>query len=57
MTIRLHGSRADITAALDLLAAVLTIDTVSRPHRDRPPSSDYRVYLSATLPPRTEQPG
>ncbi|RSM59483.1 hypothetical protein DMB66_27755 [Actinoplanes sp. ATCC 53533] len=45
MRIRLHGTPAENAATVAALACVLTIDAVSRPYRDRPPSTLERQYL------------
>jgi hypothetical protein len=55
MKLRLHGTPADIAAALPLLQACFEVTEVSRPYADRPPSRLVRIYLDlqprATTPP------
>ncbi|MGW0506068.1 hypothetical protein [Micromonospora sp. NPDC003241] len=53
MRIRLHGTPAETTAALDALAHVLHIRHASRPYPDRRPLFQ-RIYLDAT--PREDTP-
>ncbi|WP_432901964.1 hypothetical protein ACQP1S_00475 [Micromonospora matsumotoense] len=48
MRIRLHGTPAETTAALDAIARVLHIRHVSRPHPDRRSPMFQRIYLDAT---------
>jgi len=48
MQIRLHGTPAETAATLTALARLLTIQHISRPYRDRPPSTRHRIYLDAT---------
>jgi hypothetical protein len=50
MRLRLHGTPAEITAALPLLRAVLEVVDQSRPYPDRPPSRLVRVYVELRLP-------
>ena len=50
MKLRLHGTPAEITAALPLLRAVLEVVDQSRPYPDRPPSRLVRVYVELRLP-------
>jgi hypothetical protein len=45
MRLRLHGTPAEITAALPLLRACFEVADESRPFPDRPPSRLVRVYL------------
>ncbi|GGK11546.1 hypothetical protein GCM10010124_00210 [Pilimelia terevasa] len=52
--IRLHGTPADIAAALPVLAEVLDIHTVSRTYTDRTTSTHARVYLDAEPRPTRE---
>ena len=47
MRIRLHGTPAETTATLTALARTLTIQHVSRPYPDRPPSTWHRIYIDA----------
>ncbi|WP_189112081.1 hypothetical protein [Pilimelia terevasa] len=54
MRIRLHGTPADIAAALPVLAEVLDIHTVSRTYTDRTTSTHARVYLDAEPRPTRE---
>jgi hypothetical protein len=53
MRLRLHGTPAEITAALPLLRAVFEVAEVSRPYADRPPSRLVRVYLDVHPPTAT----
>jgi hypothetical protein len=55
MRLRLHGTPAEITAALPLLRAVFEVADESRPYPDRPPSRLVRVYLDLQ-PPTTAAP-
>ncbi|WP_192902193.1 hypothetical protein [Micromonospora globbae] len=48
MRIRLHGTPAGTAATLAARARVLTIQHVSRPYPDRPPSTWHRIYIDAT---------
>jgi hypothetical protein len=48
--LRLHGTPAEITAALPLLAACFEVLDQSRPYPDRPPNRLVRVYLELRLP-------
>jgi hypothetical protein len=50
MRLRLHGTPAEITAALPLLRAVFEVVDQSRPYPDRPPSRLVRVYVELRLP-------
>jgi hypothetical protein len=45
MRLRLHGTPAEITAALPLLRACFEVAEVSRLYPDRPPSRLVRAYL------------
>ncbi|MEU3457112.1 hypothetical protein ABZ671_26435 [Micromonospora sp. NPDC006766] len=47
MRIRLHGTPAETAAALDALAQVLHIRSVSRPYPDRRSPMFQRIYLDA----------
>jgi hypothetical protein len=49
--LRLHGTPAEVAAALPLLAACFEVVDESRPYPDRPPSRLVRVYLDLRLPP------
>jgi hypothetical protein len=51
MRLRLHGTPAEITAALPLLRACFEVAAVSRTYEDRPPSGLVRVYLDLRPPP------
>jgi hypothetical protein len=48
--LRLHGTPAEVTAALLLLRACFEVVDESRPYLDRPPSRLVRVYLDLRLP-------
>lgn len=48
MRIRLYGTPAETAAALAVIAQVLHIRTVSRPHPDRRSPMFQRIYLDAT---------
>ena len=50
MRLRLHGTPAEVAAALPLLAACFEVVDQSRPYPDRPPSRLVRVYLDLRLP-------
>ena len=50
MRLRLHGTPAEITAALPRLRAAFEVADESRPYPDRPPSRLVRVYLDLRLP-------
>ena len=45
MKLRLHGSPAEVAAALARLRACFEVTNESRPYSDRPPSRLVRVYL------------
>lgn len=45
LTIRLHGRPPEVESATARLAAVFTVDGVSRPYPDRAPSELVRVYI------------
>ncbi|WKU02841.1 hypothetical protein [Micromonospora sp. HUAS LYJ1] len=47
MRIRLHGTPTETAAILTALAHVLTIQHISRPYPDRPPSAWHRIYIDA----------
>jgi hypothetical protein len=51
--LRLHGTPAEVAAALPLLAACFEVAKQSRSYPDRPPSRLVRVYLDLRLPPPT----
>jgi hypothetical protein len=51
--LRLHGTPAEITAALPLLRAAFHVADESRPYPDRPPSRLVRVYLDLRPPAAT----
>jgi hypothetical protein len=55
MKLRLHGTAAEIAAALPLLRACFEVLDQSRPYPDRPPSRLVRVYLDLQ-PPATAAP-
>lgn len=55
MKLRLHGTPAEITAALPLLRACFEVAEVSRPYADQPPSRLVRVDLDLQ-PPATATP-
>lgn len=48
MRIRLHGTPAETAAALDAIARVLHLRSVSRPYPDRRSPVFQRIYLDAT---------
>jgi hypothetical protein len=48
--LRLHGTPAEVAAALPLLRAAFCVLDESRPYPDRPPSRLVRVYLDLRLP-------
>jgi hypothetical protein len=48
--LRLHGTPAEITAALPRLRAAFEVADESRPYADRPPSQLVRIYLDLRLP-------
>jgi hypothetical protein len=48
--LRLHGTPAEVTAALPLLRAAFEVADESRPYPDRLPSRLVRVYLDIHLP-------
>jgi hypothetical protein len=48
--LRLHGTPAEVAAALPLLAACFEVLDQSHPYLDRPPSRLVRVYLDLRLP-------
>ncbi|SCL64894.1 hypothetical protein GA0070604_5314 [Micromonospora eburnea] len=48
MQIRLHGTPAETATTLTALTQVLTIQHISRPYPDRPPSTRHRIYIDAT---------
>ncbi|MEV7229704.1 DUF3970 family protein [Polymorphospora sp. NPDC051019] len=47
MRIRLHGTEAEIAAALTALTKIFNIRYISRRHPDRAPSTLERIYLDA----------
>jgi len=47
--LRLHGTRSENQAMLTALAALLDIQTVSRPYPDRPPSTLERIHIDAVI--------
>jgi hypothetical protein len=50
MKLRLHGTPAEVSAALPQLRACFEVVDQSRPYPDRPPSQLVRVYLDLRLP-------
>ena len=50
MRLRLHGTPAEVAAALPRLAACFELVDQSRPYPDRPPSRLVRVYRDLRLP-------
>jgi hypothetical protein len=51
--LRLHGTPAEVAAALPLLRACFEVAEVSRPYADRPPSRLVRVDLDLQPPTTT----
>jgi hypothetical protein len=48
--LHLHGTPAEVAAALPLLTTCFEVVDQSRPYPDRPPSRLVRVYLDLRLP-------
>ena len=45
MKLRVHGTPAEVAAALAWLRACFEVTNESRPYSDRPPSRLVRIYL------------
>ena len=48
MQIRLHGTRHEVATMLDALNVALDVHDISRTYTDRKPSTQVRVYLTAS---------